>query len=168
MKKLFLSLITALFLIGTADLKAQGPPGPPGHPMEMDEEAKLDELKDYREELFKQKLKLTEAESKAFFPIFDEYQLELRKSKRAFRKKWYPKNIDDLNDTEATEYFNDAVALQQNEIDLLKKYSNKISEVIGMNRVVKLPRVQREIRTLLVMKADEMEIKQKPRPKRKR
>jgi anion-transporting ArsA/GET3 family ATPase len=144
---------------------AQGPPTPP---IEMDEEAKLDELKDYREDLFKQKLKLTDAEAKEFFPIFDEYQLELRKSKRAFRKKWYPKNVDELSDSEAKEYFNDAVALQQNEIDLLKKYSNKLADVIGMNRVVKMPRIQREVRTLLVMKADEMEIKKREKPRRKR
>lgn len=160
-----LIFMTFLFFASSADVLAQGPPPPP---MEMDEEAKLDELKDYREDLFKQKLKLTDAEAKEFFPIFDEYQLELRKSKRAFRKKWYPKNVDELNDTEAKEYFNDAVSLQQNEIDLLKKYSNKLADVIGMNRVVKIPKVQREVRTLLVMKADEMEIKKKDRPKRKR
>lgn len=165
MKMTRLFLLAFLFFALSIDVQAQGPPPPP---MEMDEEAKLDELKDYREDLFKQKLKLTDAEAKEFFPIFDEYQLELRKSKRAFRKKWYPKNVDELSDSEAKEYFNDAVALQQNEIDLLKKYSNKLSDVIGMNRVVKIPKVQREVRTLLVMKADEMEIKKKDRPKRKR
>lgn len=165
MKMTRLFLVAFLFFALSTDVQAQGPPPPP---MEMDEEAKLDELKDYREDLFKQKLKLTDAEAKEFFPIFDEYQLELRKSKRAFRKKWYPKNVDELSDSEAKEYFNDAVALQQNEIDLLKKYSNKLSDVIGMNRVVKIPKVQREVRTLLVMKADEMEIKKKDRPKRKR
>jgi anion-transporting ArsA/GET3 family ATPase len=154
-----------MFFAYSADVLAQGPPPPT---MEMDEEAKLDELKDYREDLFKQKLKLTDAEAKEFFPIFDEYQLELRKSKRAFRKKWYPKNVDELSDSEAKEYFNDAVSLQQNEIDLLKKYSNKLADVIGMNRVVKMPRIQREVRTLLVMKADEMEIKKREKPKRRR
>jgi hypothetical protein len=37
-----------------------------------------------------------------------------------------------------------------------------------MNRVVKMPRIQREVRTLLVMKADEMEIKKREKPRRKR
>jgi hypothetical protein len=165
MKIAFYALMSFMFFAFSGDVMAQGPPTPP---IEMDEEAKLDELKDYREDLFKQKLKLTDAEAKEFFPIFDEYQLELRKSKRMFRKKWYPKNVDELSDSEAKEYFNDAVALQQNEIDLLKRYSNKLADVIGMNRVVKMPRIQREVRTLLVMKADEMEIKKREKPKRKR
>jgi anion-transporting ArsA/GET3 family ATPase len=164
MKRVFYALMSFMFFALSANLLAQGPPPP----MEMDEEAKLDELKEYREELFKQKLKLTDSEAKEFFPVFDEYQLELRKSKRAFRKKWYPKNVDELSDSEAKEYFNDAVALQQNEIDLLKKYSNKLADVIGMNRVVKMPKIQREVRTLLVMKADEMEIKKREKPRRRR
>ena len=64
MKIAFYALMSFMFIAFSGDVMAQGPPTPP---IEMDEEAKLDELKDYREDLFKQKLKLTDAEAKEFF-----------------------------------------------------------------------------------------------------
>ena len=88
--------------------------------------SKIDALKEYREELFKSKLPLSDKEAKAFFPIYDQYQLELRNSKREFRKKWYKKDMENLSESEAREYLNDAIALQQKEVELLKNYSNKM------------------------------------------
>ncbi len=127
---------------------------------------KIDALKDYREELFKSKLPLSDREAKAFFPIYDQYQIELRNSKREFRKKWFKKDLENLNETEAKEYFNDAVALQQKEVELLKIYSNKMSEVIPMSKVIKVKRVEREVRELLIDKANEMDLKRSGRRNR--
>jgi hypothetical protein len=130
--------------------------------------SKIDALKEYREELFKSKLPLSDKEAKAFFPIYDQYQLELRNSKREFRKKWYKKDMENLSESEAREYLNDAIALQQKEVELLKNYSNKMGEVIPMNKVIKVKRVEREIRDLLIDKANEMDLRKsgrKPRGK---
>jgi hypothetical protein len=129
--------------------------------------SKIDALKDYREELFKAKLPLTEKEAKAFFPIYDQYQLELRDSKRDFRKKWFKKDLENLSESEAREYFNDAVSLQQKEVELLKTYSNKMAEVIPMSKVIKVKRVEREVRGLLIDKANGMDLKRsgrRPKP----
>ncbi len=131
--------------------------------------SKIDALKDYREELFKSKLPLNDKEAKAFFPIYDQYQLELRNSKREFRKKWYKKDLENLSESDAREYLNEAIALQQKEVELLKNYSNKMGEVIPMSKVIKVKRVEREIRVLLIDKANEMDLKKSGRkPKGKR
>ncbi len=125
--------------------------------------SKIDALKDYREELFKSKLPLSDKEAKAFFPIYDQYQLELRNSKREFRKKWYKRDMENLSETEAREYLNDAIALQQKEVELLRNYSNKMGEVIPMTKVIKVKRVEREIRELLIDKANDMDLRKSGR-----
>ena len=128
---------------------------------------KLGELKEYREELFVQKLQLTTNESKAFFPIYDAYQIELRDAKKDFRRKWVKKDVESLNESDSKEYFNDAIALQQKEVDLLKSYSTKLATVIPYSKVIKLKRVEREVRLALVDRADDMKLKRGDR-RRKR
>ena len=81
---------------------------------------KVSEIVSYRVNLFKKKLKLTESEANQFFPIYDAYISDLTKSKKAFRNKWKKKPIETLSEVEASEYFNDALILQQNEVDLFK------------------------------------------------
>lgn len=128
---------------------------------------KLGELKEYREELFVQKLQLTASESKAFFPIYDAYQIELRDAKKDFRRKWVKKDVESLSEPDSKEYLNDAIALQQKEVDLLKEYSTKLATVIPYSKVIKLKRVEREVRLALVDKADDMKLKRGGRRRRR-
>ena len=88
--------------------------------------AKMEEMKQLRHDLFVKKLSLTDAESKAFFPIYDEYQLKLRDARKEFRKKWKGKKPEELSETEADEYLSDAIAMREKEVALFKTYSEKL------------------------------------------
>ncbi|MCX8482356.1 MAG: hypothetical protein ORN50_02155, partial [Crocinitomicaceae bacterium] len=68
-------------------------------------EAQIDALKEYRETLFVEKLKLTAVESKEFFPVYDLYVSELKKAKKVFRNKWKKNTIETLTEAEALEYY---------------------------------------------------------------
>lgn len=122
---------------------------------------KIDAVKEYRKELLKSKLNLNDKEFNAFLPIYNEHQLALRTAKRSFRRKWYTKDIDNLNASDANEYFNDALALQQKENDLLKEYGPKIAATIGWSKAVRIKKVEREMKPLLLAKANELKIEKK-------
>lgn len=118
--------------------------------------SKVAELRKFREDLFVERLKLTAEEKPKFFAIYDEYQLKLKEAKSAFRKKWAGKKPEELNDAEAQQYFQEALALRRQEVDLLQTYGKRLEPVIGMNRVIILPQVEREIKKELITKARTM------------
>ncbi len=129
-------------------------------------EAQIDALKDYRETLFNDKLKLTAIESKEFFPVYDLYMSELKKAKKVFRNKWKKTSIESLSESDAMEYYNDALLLQQKEIDLFKDACEKLKLVMPMTKIILISKVEREVRLKLIEKADKMKVKRvKSKPK---
>ncbi len=125
---------------------------------------KVGEVVSYRVTLFKKKLNLSESESKQFFPIYDTYIADLTKAKKVFRNKWKKKPLETLTEEEANEYFNDALALQQKEVDLFKTCSEQLKSVIPMTKIVKLASAEREVRRKLIEKANEVKL---PKTKKK-
>ncbi len=123
--------------------------------------AKVEELRKFREGLFVERLSLTESEKTKFFVIYDEYQLKLRDAKRAFRSKWEGKRPAELTDAEAELYFKDAIALRKLEVQLMETYTVKLKPVIGMQRAVQLPKIEREVKKELIAKARSMRKKKK-------
>jgi len=129
-------------------------------------EAQIDALKEYREALFVEKLKLSSVESKDFFPVYDLYVSELKKAKKVFRNKWKKTTVESLTEAEALEYYNDAIALQQKEIDLFKDACEKLKLFLPMTKIVLISKSEREIRNKLIEKANKMKVK-KVTPKSK-
>lgn len=128
---------------------------PENGPKDSLKQAKIEELKKLRKDLFIQKLNLTTAESEKFFPIYDEYQLKLKQSRKEFRKKWKDKKPEDLTEAEATVFLEDATALREKEVELFRTYSEKLKSAIPVKKIVILPRVEREVQRELIDKARE-------------
>jgi len=122
---------------------------------------KFEELRDYRNELMKKELKLTDEESVEFFKLYNSYVKELRTERKKFRRKWFPKDIDNLGETEAKQYLKEAIALQQFEVDLLKKYSTDMAPKIGYSKVVLMKKAERTVNKKLVQRANELGIEKR-------
>jgi hypothetical protein len=119
---------------------------------------KMEELKKLRRELFTRKLALTADEATKFFPIYDEYQLKLKMAKKEFRKKWKSKKQDEMSEEEAGEYLGDALKLRETELSLFKSYTDKLKSVISNKKVLKLPKVEREVQSEIIKKARELKL----------
>lgn len=141
-------MLSLMVLLSPAYLAAQ----PGKKPLDSAQRAKMEELKKLRHDMYVKKLSLTETEEKGFFPIYDEYQLKLRESRREFRKKWKDKKPEDLSEEEATQYLSDAIALREKEVELFKTYSEKLKTVLPVKKIVILPRVEKEIQKELIGK----------------
>ena len=149
MKRIIVSFILLFF---TCSLFAQE------EATDMD---KFEELRDYRNELMKKELKLTDEESVEFFKLYNSYVKELRTERKKFRRKWFPKDIDNLGEIEAKQYLKEAIALQQFEVELLKKYSTDMAPKIGYTKVVLMKKAERTVNKKLVERANELGIEKR-------
>jgi hypothetical protein len=115
--------------------------------------AKMEELKKLRRDLFTRKLGLSAEEATKFFPIYDEYQLKLKMAKKDFRKKWKSRKADEMSEEEAGSYLSEALKLRETELDLFRTYTEKLKAVISNKKILKLPKVEREVQNEIIKKA---------------
>lgn len=126
---------------------------------ESEEPAELvQELQEFRQQEFMERLSLSETEATAFFPIYDQSQLELRQARMEFRKKWGRRELGTLTEEEAKAYYADAVSLKQKELDIHAAYTPKLVPIIGYKRVILLPQIERDVRAQLLKKARAMDL----------
>ena len=152
MRKFLLLLVVCLFLSSMVHAQTRVSPK---------EKAKYEELNTFQKNLYQKELGLSESEWSKFWPLYKEYQLKLSKSKKRFRKAWYPINIDSYSENKATQYLNDVISLQQTELDLFVKYSKEISAVIGTKKTLILREKRPLIEKQLVKKATALGIQKK-------
>lgn len=157
MKKISTKIILFVFLLSMS-VRVEAQKDTTGSKQKVAEVAK------YRADLIKQKLNLSETEAKQFFPIYDAYLADLTKSKKSFRNKWKKKDLESLTEEEAIEYYNDALALQQKEVDLFKNCHEQLKSFMPMTKIIRISSVEREIRTKLINKANEIKL---PKSKKK-
>jgi len=118
----------------------------------------VQELQEFRRQEFIQRLSLSPSEADAFFPIYDQSQLELRQARMQFRKKWGQRELGTLTEEEAKAYYADAVAVKQKEVDIHAAYTPKLVPIIGYKRVILLPQTERDVRAQLLKKARGMDL----------
>lgn len=147
MKQLFFIIATllAFTVLTPLNSQAQKKTRAYGNHSDSTRKAEIEMLKQKRKELWISKLSLTETEATNFFPIMDEYQLKLRTARKEFRKKWKGKKPEELTETEAASYLDDALKLRETELELFKTYSAKLRTVIPATKVVKVPKAEKEI-----------------------
>ena len=112
-----------------------------------------DKIKADKKLLVATNMELTESEAKGFWPIYDEYQKDLQKLNQRianlldsyaddFRKK-------SLTDEKAKKLINEAVAIDQAEVDLKTAYAPKLSKVLPMIKVLRYLQIENKIRALV-------------------
>jgi hypothetical protein len=128
---------------------------------------KIIEVKALRNQLFQEKLKLNAADTALFFQGYDAQLMESRKLKKSFRKKWSGKKVESLTDKEAKEYYQDALQLQNQEMQLLDQYLQNVARQWGWSRAVRIKTIEKEVQPVLLKKANELKIQKKSKVKSK-
>lgn len=96
---------------------------------------------------------LTESEAKNFWPIYEEYQKDLQKINRRivalldsyaadFRGKT-------LTDDKAKKLINEAMAIEQAEVNLKSTYAPKLGKVLPARKVVRYLQIENKIRAVV-------------------
>lgn len=122
----------------------------PGKKSKEDKKAKIEEL---RKKFYNEKLSLTEAEQKAFWPVYDEYKQKEKALRDSFRAKYKPNDVIFMDDKQAEAYLNAVIKLNDDQNNLYKEYVGKMKAVIPVKKVAMLPMVEKEFRKQMFKKA---------------
>ena len=112
-----------------------------------------DKIKADKKLLIAENLGLTEAESRAFWPIYDEYQKELAglnqrlgKMIQSYANEY---NANTMTDDKARSLMTEALSIEEAETALKKKYMEKLSGAIQAMKAARYLQMESKIRALI-------------------
>lgn len=93
-----------------------------------------------------EKLELTEEESKAFWPIYDQMEEDMKTLRKNFKTtKEKGRKMDELTDEEVEEIITESFDFKQKELDLKKQYHTKLKSVLPVKKIAKLYHLEKRI-----------------------
>lgn len=117
-------------------------------------EGKSKEIEAYKNTYLKEKLELTPEEAKIFWPIYNSMQSEqseLRQERRknmiSFRKST---EIENLSDTEVESLINNELNFKQKDLNIDRKYYNKLKSSLPIKTVGKYYRAEQTFKRELL------------------
>lgn len=112
-----------------------------------------DKLKADKKLLIAENLGLTEGESKAFWPVYEEYQKELeainQRLGKAIQSYAQEYNAKTLTDDKARMLMTEALAIEEAEVALKKKYMDRLNGVIPAIKAARYIQMENKIRALI-------------------
>ena len=111
----------------------------------MAKESKKEELEAQKVAFITTKLDLTTEESKAFWPVYDEKEKEVKEVRKKIREAMKEgKDMDDQSDEEVKKMMEEIIKFKKQELDIEEKYNKKFQEVIPVKKVAKLYMAERK------------------------
>ena len=112
-----------------------------------------DKIKADKKLLIAENLGLTEGESKAFWPLYEEYQKELeainQRLGKAIQSYAQEYNAKTLTDEKAKTLMTEALAIEEAEVVLKKKYLDRLNGVIPAIKAARYLQMENKIRALI-------------------
>ena len=133
MKRLFFILS---FLLLSAGLQAQ-----PGARAERVQAIKVGYLTE--------RLELSSAQATGFWPVYNEYEDELRAARKAFRQK-YDREGGSRTDAQASRFIEDNLDFQEQVLDIRRKYKDRFLKIITARQLATLYEAERDFRKILL------------------
>jgi hypothetical protein len=112
-----------------------------------------DKIKADKKLLIAQNLGLTEAESKVFWPVYEEYQKELgainQRLGKAIQGYATEYNAKSLTDEKAKALMSEAISVEEAEVALKKSYLEKLSGIIPATKAARYLQMENKIRAII-------------------
>lgn len=98
---------------------------------------------------------LNEAEAKAFWPLYDQYQKELDKLNQTLGNtiKEYADafNKGPVENNTAKKLLNEALRVQESEVKLRRTYADKVSKVLSWSKAARYIQIETKVRSIVNM-----------------
>jgi Spy/CpxP family protein refolding chaperone len=112
-----------------------------------------DKIKADKKLLIAENLGLTDAESQKFWPVYEEYQKELealnQRLARTIDAYAGEYNAMTLTDEKARSLMNEALAVEEGEVAMKKKYLERLSSLVPAMKAVRYLQMESKIRALV-------------------
>lgn len=113
----------------------------------------MEKLKADKKFLVASNMDLTEAEEKAFWPLYDQYQKELDKLNQKLGNtiKEYADafNKGPVENNTAKKLLNEALTVQESEVKLRRTYANKVSKVLSWSKAARYIQIETKVRSIV-------------------
>jgi hypothetical protein len=132
--------LAVLFCLGASPVFAQSNPTD-------DREVERSAIQTGRKTLIADNMVLTEAESKAFWPLYDEYQKELRKlnERRLGFIDSFAKDHEKMTDEKANVLMNEWLDIQKESLKVKSSYVSKFRSALPMGKVVRYFQIENKL-----------------------
>lgn len=151
MRKVFTPLLLTAAVCFVTPVFAQD--GGPATAAEANRDILLQKIKADKKLLVAANMDLTDAEAKAFWPLYDAYQKELNKINEKLVKTItdYANayNSGPVADNTAKKLLDEALSAQEDEIKLKREYAKKIGKAIPAAKMARYIQMENKIRAVL-------------------
>jgi Xaa-Pro aminopeptidase len=100
-------------------------------------------------------LQLTDTQSSAFIPIYDEYQAERKKlaDRSVDLLNKFVSNYDSMTDDAARGILKDWLGIEDERISLIKKYAKRFEKALPATKVLRFVQIENKLDTLIELQA---------------
>lgn len=113
------------------------------------EEADTERIQEMRVAFFNDELQFSSAESKAFWPIYNEFRQDQRKLKRSYKGD---RRMELMSDAEAERFLEQHLELEEKQLALKRQYIDRLKNVISVRKIAMINRTERKFKQSLLNK----------------
>jgi hypothetical protein len=116
-----------------------------------DEQILLKQVQTDKRTVFAQNLKLTDAESKAFWPIYDEYEFKAKKLADRYLAMIndFANKYDTLTDADAQSMLKEKLSIEKERLALKEQYTKKIAKALPGKKALRYAQLESRIDNLM-------------------
>ena len=116
-----------------------------------DEQILLRQVMTDRKAVYANNLKLTEAESAKFWPVYDAYEAEVKKVNDRFLANLnrFVENYDTLSESDAAEVLKEKMAIEKEREALKQEYTRKVAKVLPPKKALRYAQIETRVDNML-------------------
>ncbi len=117
--------------------------------------------------LITERLGLSPDQAEKFWPIYREYTMERREVRQKFREERKDVDVKNLTEEQSEKLVQKSMEMKQHELDLEKKYSNRLTDVISTKQLYKLKTAEKDFQQMILKRIQEQRQRQDQNQKMK-
>jgi Spy/CpxP family protein refolding chaperone len=112
-----------------------------------DEQILLKQVMTNRKAIYANNLKLTEAESAKFWPIYDEYEAKVKKvnDRLLANLNRFVENYDTLSESDAAAVLKEKMAIEKERDALKQQYTSKVAKVLPPKKALRYAQIETRV-----------------------
>lgn len=136
-------VVTAFPLVSHAQAATEG--------VAADEQVVVRQVMTDKRSVYARNLGLTESESRAFWPIYDEYEAAAKKLDDRFLDNLnrFADKYDSLTDADAKEVLKTKMSIEKDRMALKQKYTAKVAKVLPPKKALRYAQIETRVETIV-------------------
>jgi hypothetical protein len=116
---------------------------------------KKERIESMRIAYLSERLQLTPDEAKAFWPVYNKLEAEMKELRKKYRMMDEEEEIETMSEEEAGKKLNELLAFKEAQLNLAKKYQTELKKVIPARKVLLLYRAEEDFKRELLKRIRE-------------